>query len=108
MKIGSWASYVFLTGPVNDRLGRRWAGIVGVMILCVGAALQAGAVHLAMMIVGRIISGVGVGIVSTAVPLYLSEISPAKQRGAFGALNQVGIVSIGPYSLTCFKKNISN
>ncbi|KAH8703021.1 general substrate transporter [Talaromyces proteolyticus] len=90
---GSWASYVFLSGPVNDRLGRRWAGIVGVMILCVGAALQAGAVHLAMMIIGRIISGVGVGIVSTAVPLYLSEISPAKQRGAFGALNQVGIVT---------------
>jgi MFS family permease len=46
-----------------------------------------------MMVIGRIIAGVGTGVVSTAVPLYLSEISPAKHRGLFVAANQVGIVS---------------
>lgn len=45
-----------------------------------------------MMIVGRIIAGAGTGIVSCAVPLYLSEIAPARLRGAFGAANQLGIV----------------
>jgi len=87
---GGWLSYAALAGPVNDRLGRRWAGVAGVAVLSLGAALQAGAVHLAMMIVGRFIAGVGT---STAVPLYLSEISPARHRGAILALNQTGIVS---------------
>lgn len=99
--IGAWFSYVFLSGPINDHLGRRWAGVVGVAILSVGVALQAGAVHLAMMIIGRIISGAGTSVVSTAVPLYLSEISPARRRGAFIALNQVGIVF--GYALTFLK-----
>lgn len=62
-------------------------------MLCVGAALQAGAVHLSMMIIGRIIAGLGTSLVATAVPLYISEIAPTATRGAFGALNQIGIVS---------------
>ncbi|KAL3962781.1 hypothetical protein ACCO45_004304 [Purpureocillium lilacinum] len=89
--VGGWLSYAALAGPVNDRLGRRWAGVAGVAVLSLGAALQAGAVHLAMMIVGRFIAGVGTSVVSTAVPLYLSEISPARHRGAILALNQTGI-----------------
>ncbi|KAH7112287.1 general substrate transporter [Dactylonectria estremocensis] len=89
--VGSWLSYAFVAGPVNDRLGRRWSGVTGVAVLCVGAGLQAGAVHLAMMVIGRFIAGVGTGIVATAVPLYLSETSPARHRGAIITLNQVGI-----------------
>lgn len=89
---GQFFGYGFLAGPVNNALGRRWAGFVGVIILCIGAALQAGVIHLAMMVIGRIIAGAGTGIVSCAVPLYLSEVAPAHLRGAFGAANQVGIV----------------
>ncbi len=90
---GGWFSYGLLAGPLNDHMGRRWAGVAGVVVLCVGAALQAGAIHLSMMIIGRLIAGVGTSIVATAVPLYLSEISPARHRGAILALNQIGIVS---------------
>lgn len=60
--------------------------------MCTGAALQAGAVNLAMMIVGRIIAGLGTSVVSTAVPLYISEIAPARTRGKLVAMNQIGIV----------------
>ncbi|KAK5050530.1 hypothetical protein LTR84_003811 [Exophiala bonariae] len=90
---GSWPGFVFVTGPMNQKFGRRWTGFWGVAVLCVGAALQAGAVHLSMMIIGRIIAGLGTSLVAAAVPLYLSEIAPAATRGAFGALNQIGIVS---------------
>ncbi|KAG5745211.1 hypothetical protein H9Q72_001882 [Fusarium xylarioides] len=90
---GQFASFALLAGPINNKYGRRWAGFGGVCLLCVGAAIQTGAVHLAMMVIGRIIAGVGTGVVSTAVPLYLSEISPAKHRGLYVAANQVGIVS---------------
>ena len=89
---------MFIAGPVNNKYGRRWAGFIGVVVLCVGAALQAGAVHLAMMIVGRIIAGLGTSVVATAVPLYISEVAPAKTRGKFVAMNQIGIVSLSSKS----------
>lgn len=104
---GSWVGYAFLAGPVNNRLGRRWTGFVGVAILCVGAALQAGAVDLAMMVVGRIIAGGGTSLVSTAVPLYLSEIAPAKTRGAFVAANQIGIVRSPAHSIARTRLTVS-
>ena len=85
--------FAFLSGKCNNRFGRRYAGILGVCVLMVGAAIQCGAVHLAMMIIGRFIAGLGTGIVSTAVPLYLSEISSAERRGLYVAINQVSIVS---------------
>lgn len=62
------------------------------MVLMLGAAIQCGSVHLSMMIIGRFIAGLGTGIVSTAVPLYLSEAAPAAHRGFYVAINQVGIV----------------
>ncbi|KAH6876334.1 general substrate transporter [Thelonectria olida] len=89
---GQFVGFAFAAGPTNNKFGRRWAGFIGVVILCLGAVLQTAATHLAMMVVGRIIAGVGTGIVSTAVPLYLSEIAPAKHRGLYVAANQVGIV----------------
>jgi MFS family permease len=71
--LGTWLSYVFLSHPASDYLGRRYAGVVGMMTSCVGAALQAGADGkgaFAMMVAGRIICGLGLAIVSTSVPLY--------------------------------------
>lgn len=71
--LGTWISYLFLSHPAADYLGRRWAVFIGVVVTCVGAAFQVGAAGsgaFAMMIVGRIICGLGIGLVSTAVPLY--------------------------------------
>lgn len=57
----------------SDKLGRRYAALVGTVVTCIGGAVQVGA-HgksaLAMMVVGRIISGFGNAIISTSVPLY--------------------------------------
>ena len=41
------------------------------------------------MLVGRAISGLGVGIASNLVPLYVTEISPEKFRGTLGSLAQL-------------------
>jgi len=94
--LGTWTSYVFLAGPLSDRIGRRWSTFFGAIIVCIGAAVQAGAsgqAALAMMIVGRIVCGLGTAITSTAVPLYQSEISPARQRGHFVVMNHIGFVT---------------
>lgn len=71
--VGTWLSYIFLAHPAADRLGRRYAALAGMGVLCLGQALQAaagGPSALAMILSGRVISGVGTGIVSTSVPLY--------------------------------------
>jgi MFS family permease len=52
----------FFAGKVADILGRPKGISLGVFIFAVGAALEAGAVSLAMFIVGRVIEGLGEGL----------------------------------------------
>lgn len=71
--LGTWLSYIFLAHPVADRLGRRYAALVGMIVTCVGQVLQTVAVKphaLAMVVAGRIVAGMGTAIISTSVPLY--------------------------------------
>lgn len=80
-----------------DAAGRRVA-IQITSLLCVASAiLQAGSVHIGMLLVGRFLNGIGVGMMDVAVPIYQSEISPAKVRGrmvgSHGFLVVVGYVS---------------
>ncbi|CAB4262967.1 unnamed protein product [Prunus armeniaca] len=49
------------------------------------------AVNLAMLIIGRILLGCGVGFANQAVPLFLSEIAPTRIRGALNILFQLNI-----------------
>src|SRR3954471_8089495 len=81
-------------GKVADRIGRRATlGLVGV-IFTVGIAIAALANGYAMMLVGRVVMGLGVGGVSALVPTYLSEISPAQIGGRMLTLNQL-LITIG-------------
>ncbi|KAK8029750.1 hypothetical protein PG993_011041 [Apiospora rasikravindrae] len=94
--LGTWLSYIFVSHPVSDYLGRRYAALIGTAVLAVGTGFEAGATApraYAMMIVGRIICGLGVAMVSTSVPLYQAEIAPAGQRGKYVVLNHVGFVA---------------
>jgi len=44
-----------------------------------------------MLIVGRIIAGVCVGITSSSVPVYQAELAPRELRGRMVSLQQVHI-----------------
>ncbi|KAK3682083.1 general substrate transporter [Podospora appendiculata] len=93
--LGTWLSYIFLAHELADRFGRRHAAMAGMSVTCLGQVLQASAAGsgaFAMMVAGRIISGLGTGVISTSVPLYQSEIAPAKQRGRFVVMNHIGFV----------------
>lgn len=71
--LGSWLSYMFFAHPAADRLGRRYAALTGMAVICLGQALQTGASGshaLGMVIAGRIVAGMGTAIISTSVPLY--------------------------------------
>lgn len=45
-----------------------------------------------MLIIGRFIIGLFCGLCTGFVPMYISEVSPTSLRGAFGTLNQLGVV----------------
>lgn len=68
-------------GPLADRIGRRWSLIIASIIAIVGGALTAGSVHVAMLILVRIIQGCGLGALATLVPIYLAEASTPSKRG---------------------------
>lgn len=72
----------------GDRLGRKKTVFAGACVSIFGCALQAGAVNMAMLIVGRFIAGVAVGILTSVVPMYSAEIAEAASRGMMSGLLQ--------------------
>lgn len=74
-----------IAGDIADYLGRRSTIIMGCIIFCIGGIFETASTGLAVMCVGRIICGVGVGFISAIVILYMSEIAPKKVRGALVA-----------------------
>lgn len=75
-------------GLTMDRFGRRYTIMMGAIICLVGAILQAAAQNLAMILVGRIIAGWAVGLMSMAVPVYQSECAHPRIRGLIVGLSQ--------------------
>jgi sugar porter (SP) family MFS transporter len=78
-------------GRLSDRIGRRRSLLVTSVIFIVGAVICAAAGSLKMLIAGRVVVGIGIGLSSTTVPVYISEVSPAKARGWLVSLFQLAI-----------------
>jgi MFS family permease len=76
-----------------DALGRRRLIVVAGVLFGVGCLIAAPAGSLAVIIAGRLVMGLAVGALSMTVPIYLSEIAPARVRGALSGLNQLVISS---------------
>ncbi|PKA62000.1 putative inositol transporter 2 [Apostasia shenzhenica] len=74
-------------GWTNDRFGRRISLLVADSLFLVGAAIMAAANGPSLLIVGRVFVGLGVGMASMTSPLYISEASPARIRGALVSTN---------------------
>ncbi|XP_006643688.2 plastidic glucose transporter 4 [Oryza brachyantha] len=81
----------FTGGALADKFGRTRTFILDAIPLAVGALLSATAQDVRTMIIGRLLAGIGIGISSALVPLYISEISPTEIRGALGSVNQLFI-----------------
>ncbi|TKY59819.1 inositol transporter 2 [Spatholobus suberectus] len=74
-------------GWINDRFGRRKAILLADTLFFIGSAVMAAATNPSILIVGRVFVGLGVGMASMASPLYISEASPTRVRGALVSLN---------------------
>jgi sugar porter (SP) family MFS transporter len=71
------------TAIVGEKLGRRKSVGLGALISIVGAVLQTTAYSRAHLIVGRIVSGFGLGIINSTVPVMQAEFSPKASRGIY-------------------------
>lgn len=80
LEIGAMISSM-LVSKISDRFGRKRTILLGTVIFMIGGLLQTFATNLYVFSVGRVISGFGVGILSTMVPSYQCEISPSEERG---------------------------
>lgn len=76
--IGGWA---------NDRFGRKTSLMMADFLFFAGAVIMASAPNPALLLVGRVFVGLGVGMASMTAPLYISEASPASIRGALVSTN---------------------
>ncbi|KAF7563569.1 hypothetical protein G7046_g582 [Stylonectria norvegica] len=81
---------------VGERLGRRTMLMSGGTIMIIGTIILATSDTIAQLIVGRIVTGIGNGMNSSTAPIYQSECSPAKIRGALlttqGTVTILGVV----------------
>jgi MFS transporter, SP family, galactose:H+ symporter len=78
-------------GSLSDRFGRRRVILVAALLFIAGAVFSAIAATLTLLLCGRLLVGLAIGVASMLTPLYLAEISPARDRGAVVSLNQLCI-----------------
>lgn len=78
-------------GYLSDRFGRRRVILAAALLFIVGAIFSAVAADLTLLIGGRFLVGLAIGVASMLTPLYLAEIAPASDRGAIVSLNQLCI-----------------
>lgn len=85
--VGSILAFLF-----GERLGRKKSIYVGALIVIVGTILQTTAHVVIHLIVARIFTGVGVGIMTAVVPTWQAEVSQAHNRGAMITIEAVNII----------------
>ena len=89
LEVGAFISSL-IVGRVGDILGRKKSIFWGAFIFIIGGGLQTLATGMGTMVFGRVIAGLGVGILSTIVPVYQSEISPPHNRGKLACIEFTG------------------
>ncbi|MCH9614117.1 MAG: Arabinose-proton symporter [Chlamydiia bacterium] len=88
--IGALIGALF-SGRIADYFGRKRLLIMVAVIFVLGSVETALATNFQLLFWGRIVIGVAIGIASYTAPLYISEIAPAKHRGALVSLNQLAV-----------------
>jgi sugar porter (SP) family MFS transporter len=83
---------IFLAGPLADRIGRRTVLRIASILFAASAIVAAAANGYAMLIVARLLSGLGVGAIFVAAPMLIAEISPPRLRGRMVTVNQLFLV----------------
>ncbi|CAK9175587.1 unnamed protein product [Ilex paraguariensis] len=77
------------SGSLVDKLGCRRTFQVDTIPLILGAIISAQAHSLDEILWGRFLVGLGIGVNTVLVPIYISEVAPTKYRGSLGTVCQI-------------------
>ena len=80
-------------GWIADKYSRKYSVVMAAILFAIGSVIQTASVSYAMLVVGRLVGGLGIGMLSMVAPLYISEISPPEIRGTLLVLEELSIVS---------------
>lgn len=83
----------FFAGTLADKYGRKFMLIISAFFFIISAWGSGIAASSIEFIVYRVIGGMAVGAASVMAPAYISEIAPARYRGALATIQQVAIIS---------------
>ena len=88
--------------PIADKIGRKWSITFWNIVLIIGLVVQISSPsgHWYQMVVGRTITGLGVGACSLLVPMYQGESAPRHVRGAMISCYQL-FVTLGIFLAYC-------
>ncbi len=82
---------VLMAGKLSDKWGRKLTMIVAALFFSVSGLACALVSNFEMLVIARMLGGIGIGIVSIVSPLYISEISIAEYRGRLVSLYQLAV-----------------
>eukprot|EP00731_Ephydatia_muelleri_P012140 Em0006g1034a len=105
--VGAAALSSIVAGPSCDMFGRRPVLLAASVVFTIGAVLMGAAQNAIMLLVGRIVVGLGVGFAAMAVPMYIAEVSPASIRGKLILINSMFITG-GMFSATVLAGALSS
>ncbi|MEI6056725.1 MAG: sugar porter family MFS transporter [Lentisphaerota bacterium] len=90
---------ILLAGPAAELIGRKKMILISAVIFLIGVLLLGRASTYLEIIVGRLVQGIGVGIVTIVIPMYLAEILPGNVRGR-GMSSFQWFLKLGVFSAT--------
>lgn len=83
---------MMLAGPISDRIGRRPVLKIAAVLFALSAIASALAPNFMLLVVARMLGGLGVGAALIIAPMYIAEIAPPEIRGRMVSFNQLNIV----------------
>ena len=83
---------MMLAGPLSDRFGRKRILVAASILYAISAIGSAFAPTFLLLVIARMIGGLGVGASLIIAPMYIAEIAPPAMRGQMVSFNQLNIV----------------
>jgi MFS family permease len=78
-------------GHTSDAIGRKWTIALAAMVFQTGVAIMALAPSFEVLMIGRLLAGVGIGFGVMIAPVYIAEISSAMARGTLTSFPEIFI-----------------
>jgi len=83
----------YFAGRLADRFGRRAIMRVAAVLFILSAWGSGVATGSLEFVIYRVLGGLAVGAASVLAPAYISEVAPARYRGALATVQQIAIIS---------------